>query len=378
MGRIAHSERAAFTGFRGDELNLEVLARNINHQPSSHTARRFVDVVKDVFATHKSRRRRFVQTVIRNQDPSVVIVEFLRLTYTVQPSTPSPRPGEKAQHSAVAVATPPLYWIDTHDVMHERTERYRAAGEKIAHPVTAAEEARLLSRYDAILAIQKAEARTFGELIPSKLVLVVPHGIDVSKFDVKRAKLTNKAESPNPNQPIRLGFLGGRDASNARSLDWFVANVWPELRTHFGDRVVFDIAGQVCAHWTSNAPGVVCIGRVSSSGQFWNTVDIAVNPIQFGSGLKIKNVQALAHGCALLTTPIGGEGLEAACPSGMNISTGAREWTKILSEWIADADLRNRIGRNARHYTDTHLTEAAAFSELKSHLVEALRARSDG
>ena len=76
------------------------------------------------------------------------------------------------------------------------------------------------------------------------------------------------------------------------------------------------------------ADGVLSIGPVETIDVFWPNIDIAINPIRFGSGLKIKNVEALAYGLPLLTTPIGAEGLEAASPLGLvrRLSTRMKRW----------------------------------------------------
>ena len=92
-------------------------------------------------------------------------------------------------------------------------------------------------------------------------------------------------------------------------------------------------------------------------------------PVQFGGGLKIKCVEAMAHGKALITTPIGAEGLEDAANTALLIETTEEGWTRAIAEVLEAPDKRQALCAGALNYARAHFTEAAAFGEL----FEALR-----
>jgi len=291
-------------------------------------------------------RRAFVESLVEQRAPRIVIVEFLRLGYTVLPRT-DPN------------AARPHLLIDTHDVLHRRAERARARGARIEQPIDAAEEMRQLAAYDAVMAIQETEARLLREGLPQTPVLLVPHGVEAPAT----AQLPIASS-----RPIRIGFLGGRDASNVDALDWFVREVWPAIRAKFADEVELRVAGQVTHAWHMSGEGIRILGPVAAIEDFWCTIDIAINPIRYGSGLKIKNVEALAHGRALLTTAIGAEGLEAAAPAGLRIADTIAEWTDALTEWLAQPELARAVAARGRAHAEAHLSEHAAFAELDAIL----------
>jgi glycosyltransferase involved in cell wall biosynthesis len=388
VGRLHGVDRHEAQRFASAEGNLDIVGRTTRRfalgramQALRRTTRRIerprqsdrdptpssASDATDDFQQGSPARRAFVQHLLQEIRPNVVIVEFLRLTHTVYPRAEAQPEGE-GQPGEPAGRRSPLYWIDTHDAMHKRTDRYRIAEKTIPNPLTAQQEARMLATYDAILAIQTKEAAVFRELLPEKKILVVPHGVDAQESRPDR----RPSPTGQKTRPIRLGFLGGRDVSNRHSLDWFVEAIWPALHARFGSQVELHIAGQVCRHWRSTAPGLVCRGAVDSVQRFWSQVDIAINPVQFGSGLKIKNVEALAFGCALLTTPIGAEGIEAASPDGLGIATTEEEWKSLLVSWLTDPNRMARVGHYGRVYADAHLTEDVAFGELRTLLVNAV------
>lgn len=291
-------------------------------------------------------RRAYSQRLLREIEPRAVIVEFTRLTTSVHPRDPA-SPGTTT------------YLIDTHDLLHQRAQRFREHGATVALDVDLREEIEALATYDVILAIQPGDARTIRALLPEKPVLVVPHGIELP--------MPAPGVAPGP-RPIRLGFLGGRDESNRAGLHWFLDHVWSKLDARFGARIELLVAGQICGAWTRTENGMRTVGTLESIDEFWRSIDIAINPVRFGSGLKIKNVEALAYARALLTSEIGAEGLESAAPEGLRIAETAEAWLAILVDWIEDPAQIEQTGRAGRAYAERHFRPAVAFAELDALL----------
>ena len=126
---ITRDDRAIKFGFRFRGL-IERLGnrRDANKREDPHS----------ILATRSPRRRAFVQTVIDDRQPRIVIVEFLRLTYTVHPRDAVPRNRRR-----------PMYWIDTHDVLHQRAESFRAAGAAVQTDVNEEDEDRKSTRLNS-------------------------------------------------------------------------------------------------------------------------------------------------------------------------------------------------------------------------------------
>lgn len=360
VGRVPRRERTRLARFLALGSGVDVMLRRTSAKSIEHGLRgdlkrtlarilleRSPEVPKPgLAATSSPTRRAFVQSVIRQREPHVVIIEFLRLSYTL-----FPRPD--------TAGLPPHSLIDTHDILHRRAERARAWGAIVDQPIDAAQEMRMLADYDAVMAIQGLEAALLREGLPGKPVLVVPHGVAMPPVSSSPVVVS---------RPVRIGFLGGRDASNLDALDWFVRQVWPGIRSRFASEVELHVAGQVTLAWKHSADGLHIVGPVDSIETFWSVIDIAINPVRFGSGLKIKNVEALAYGRPLLTTSIGAEGLRADGPGGLRIADSALEWTSALSDWLTNPDLAARTACRGRAFAETHLSESAAFAELDGYL----------
>jgi glycosyltransferase involved in cell wall biosynthesis len=291
-------------------------------------------------------RRRFVDRLQRSLAPRVVLVQMTRNTPLVHP-----RPTGLKRRAT--------YLLDTHDLLSLRTARMRSSGARIERAIEADHEALAFDAYDALLAIQATEASRMRALFTDRPIVVVPHGLDLPPVTSAR---------PRGDGPIRLGFLGGRDEANRDALDWFLEHVFGKLRQSLGERVVLVVAGRMGRIEGGLERGVIAMGPVESIDDFWPAIDVAINPVRYGSGLKIKNVEALAHGRALVTTPIGAEGLESAAPEGLAIAHSPQEWIERLSAWASSPQRIDEVGRAGRLYAERHFPPALAFAALDAFL----------
>ena len=69
------------------------------------------------------------------------------------------------------------------------------------------------------------------------------------------------------------------------------------------------VAGGITKH-VRETPGVIRLGFVKELHTFYDAIDIALNPMVGGTGLKIKTVEPLCYGKPVLTTPSGAQGLQ--------------------------------------------------------------------
>jgi glycosyltransferase involved in cell wall biosynthesis len=57
-------------------------------------------------------------------------------------------------------------------------------------------------------------------------------------------------------------------------------------------------------------PGVELAGTVDDVREFWRQAHVAVSPLRFGTGMKLKAIEAMGCGAALAATPHGVDGVE--------------------------------------------------------------------
>jgi hypothetical protein len=189
--------------------------------------------------------------------------------------------------------------LDTHDVFGARDQRFRDAGlEPEWFYTSPAEEARGLARADIVLAIQDQEAAYF-RACGHEDVRVIGHAPGQRQRTLRLA-----------DDAVRVGYLASGNPLNRRSL----ADVARHLPVAGVAGLRCIVAGSICDFLPETIGPFTGIGRIASIDDFYDHVDIVINPMQFGTGLKIKSVEALFQGLPLIATRAAMAGLPVTHP----------------------------------------------------------------
>ena len=132
------------------------------------------------------------------------------------------------------------------------------------------------------------------------------------------------------------------------------------------------MAGQICNWLTENAKKldgklakVKLIGMIDELSTFYDQVDVVINPVKFGSGLKIKNCEALAFGKPVLTTEHGFDGMPLESKSAVSICETPAEFETRLTEIQSQENILPQLQRAARELSQTAFSPEQAYSSLK-------------
>lgn len=277
--------------------------------------------------------------------PDVVLIQYVRLAYLLA--------GLPHRESTKAL-------IDTHDVQHLRQKRFHDEGFVHDLDITAGEEAARLSLADAVMAIQVSDGEELKRMLPDTVdVLVVPHPNPV----------VATAPSASRQPPIKIVFVGSSMKPNVEALRYTIDQIVPRLRQAVSMPVELHAYGAVCSHVEAgDTDGVLLHGFVDDVGEAWRSADIAFNPIAMGGGLKIKNVEALCNGCALVTTSVGAEGLNEASGTAFLQSDDLDGQISLLARLVEYPEQRQQLSEEAVVYARRTFDTKAAFAELDAFL----------
>ncbi len=276
--------------------------------------------------------------------PHCIIIEYIKLAYLVQ--------GLKSCRMRV------LSLLDTHDVISARTRSFHAAGEPHGISVTEQEEVKALEACDEIMAIQDRDAERLRRLVPDRPVFTAGHACPVEPLP------------PPPSHPFTILFLAAQGAPNRRAIRQFLEVSWGRLRDRFGAGIELVIAGHICAkiHQEDVGAGVRLLGYVSDLRDAYRLAHLVINPVAFGGGLKIKNVEALCHGMPLVTTTVGVEGMEEGIGTAFLVCDDSDTLVHTISELVSDPSRCAALRGKAVAFAQTHFTEDAAYRELRGVL----------
>lgn len=244
--------------------------------------------------------------------------------------------------------------VDSHDLALIRAERILATRRAARFEIRRAEqfEKKALRQARAYLVCSELERHTALDAVPSANVHVLANGV------------SDKLEPlPLPRAP-RAYFVGKLDyPPNSEGLNWLAREIWPLVIDQLPEAELL-VAGSgamphsVCAALRA-CRGVSLLGEVESVATLQREARLLVAPLLTGGGTRLKILEACASARAVVTTPIGSEGLDlpAFVPTSRLAIEFARatarrltddtlvEWERqALFEWVGDKRWTRIVG----------------------------------
>ncbi len=109
-----------------------------------------------------------------------------------------------------------------------------------------------------------------------------------------------------------LYFIGALDwIPNQEGLLWFINTVWVKL-LKLRPAPEFHVAGRNAPKWLAKKikeKGIIFHGEIPDAHKFMDAYNLMVVPLFTGSGLRIKIIEAMTRSKAIITTPVGAQGL---------------------------------------------------------------------
>ena len=201
--------------------------------------------------------------------------------------------------------------IDAHDRFGGRAELLKRNGIAPDFFYTSPQqEALALNRADLVIAIQEQEAEYYRSITEAEVV-VIGHIINKPEW---------QWSSPNRGNRLRIGYFGSGNSLNRKSVNAFIDAYAHNLELVAKSELI--LAGSICdraaepsAHRVE-LPSYIqatTLGRIDDIAEFYRAVDVAVNPMIDGTGLKIKTIEALNFGIPVVSTVSGSDGLPVSC-----------------------------------------------------------------
>lgn len=202
-----------------------------------------------------------------------------------------------------------------------------------------------INSYDYLVPITDRDAEFFSQNGNEKPMHVVPLGLEPMSplFSIDNST----ADFPS------FSYIGALDwQPNCEGLTWFVENVWNEYRSKHAD-AKFRVAGRNADAAFANFLKTNCvdyIGEVESAADFYASGMIFVVPLFSGSGMRIKIVEAMAAGKAVITTTLGTEGIATENGENIFVADDASDFHACMEKIAGDKALYDEISVNARNF----------------------------
>lgn len=242
--------------------------------------------------------------------------------------------------------------IDTHNLLFEYYAR-RAEVEKGAlRRAVCRREARLLTKYEPdvfrqlgrVVVCSEKERQSLLALDSTLPVSVVPNGVDCGEF----RPAASEVEPANQD----LVFVGDMAyGPNQDAALRFIHEILPQVQVDVPSARFLAVGKNPPAELQAlgdTREDVVVTGFVDDVRDWVHSAAVYVVPIRYGSGTRLKVLEAFALGKATVSTRIGAEGIETHEGEDILLRDEVGEMAAAIVELLGDASMRARLARVAR------------------------------
>lgn len=253
--------------------------------------------------------------------------------------------------------------ILAHDVIHERFANAEKQGIPWGdYSWTREKEKSLLSKADLILTIQKEDCSTIQQLLPTTKVLSMPMAAQPKKHY-------------SPQIRGRCLFVGAKGYANGYSLQWFLDNVWPRVM-NLAPHSHLHICGTVCDEIAGDYDCVKFLGRIESLASEYANAEVCLAPLRFGTGLKIKIIEALSYGRACVATDSGLQGLTDLVGKAILRANSAEEFAEAVVTVLNNEPYRRKLEWEAKRYIKESLSPEKVYQPVVDLIYKHLQRRA--
>lgn len=229
-------------------------------------------------------------------------------------------------------------------------------------------EIALLKKYEVEIArkcektifVAQKEADEMNKELSISKASAVPIGVDVDYFSYRENNLDEEY----------IGFLGAMSvAHNENAVRYFVANIFPDIIRERPDAKFLVIGGGASEDLKQlESKYVHFTGRVDDVRDYLEKCKVFVCPMTFGSGIKTKNLEAMAMGIPVVTTTIGAENINARSQKEWIVKDDPKEFAMEVSKILEDSKKRKQMSCSARNFVINKWTWEAARSSFEKIL----------
>jgi polysaccharide biosynthesis protein PslH len=199
----------------------------------------------------------------------------------------------------------------------------------------------VLNKFDGIATITAKDGEYFKRMGSTVPMIAIPFGV---KLESIKENPGIEAEFPS------LFHIGAMNwMPNEEGARWFLEKVWPMVHRRFPD-LKFYLAGREMPVWLlkTGAPNVVVMGEVEDAFDFIYSKAIEVVPLFSGSGIRIKIIEGMAAGRAVISTTIGAEGINVEDGKNILLADDPEAFFRAIARCVEDKDFCIKLGTNAR------------------------------
>lgn len=217
----------------------------------------------------------------------------------------------------------------------------------------------ICTQFDQATVVSEKDQAAIGEF---QNLLVNKNGVDLDRF--RFVPVSDPARLPD--QIVFSGNMGY--FPNIDAVLWFANKVFPKIQTQ-RPSVRFDVFG------ISPPPSVLALAQNNSAIHIAGHVDnvqerlaratLSVAPMQAGSGMQFKVIEAMACGTPIVITPFALGGLDVVNGKHLSIAQSADEFVQAVIDLLTNPTARETLSVNGRKLVEEQFSWECNVAQLE-------------
>lgn len=225
-------------------------------------------------------------------------------------------------------------------------------------------EKKICERANSILAAPNDIEKLQLLGIAKKKFYLTYHLGDTELLDLSELQFRNTKKSL-----LYIGTLSWE--ANIDGLVWFLESIWQHIKKANQDVELFIIGKNPDArivNLVKDDLSVHLVGFVENLEDYYSVSRVFISPLRFGSGIKVKVVNALYRGIPTVTTSIGAEGLDVTHEKEIMISDNENDFANAVARLLDDESVWSSISIHSRQLMKNKYTWDTVFDNLEKAL----------
>lgn len=206
-------------------------------------------------------------------------------------------------------------------------------------------------------------------------VVVIPNGADPEYFQPGAGGEQSRSTHPT------LVFCGAMDYNpNIDALRWYFSQIHDHLVTQVPDVRLWIVGKhpvpEVLAY--STKPNVTITGAVPDVRPYYQRAWLQIVPLRIGGGTRLKIVESMAMGTAVVSTTIGAQGLYLHHNRDILLADSPAEFVAQTARALTDLQLRRQVEHAGLHTVRSRLSWPMLGKRLSDVYSQQLRSLEAG
>ncbi len=187
---------------------------------------------------------------------------------------------------------------------------------------------------------------------------IIPNGVDAQRFTPQEFTGQN-------NRLMYFGHYGY--PPNADAVLYFGREILPLIRQRRPDVRTWAVGHMPPAEFHA-IDGLDVVGSVPDVRPYLAQADVIVVPLRAGSGTRLKILEAMAMGKAVVSTTLGAEGLDVTNGKDILLADRPEDFTDCALRLLEQPELRRSLGEHARRLVEREYDWGPIASRLEQAL----------